>query len=268
MNEPVRLRETGGAARALLSAGKLRVPNASRQRALAFTGVAASVVTTGTAAAAGATSLAKSVVVCVCLGTLGGGVASLVVSETVARWQAPRVEARSAPAATTQKRAVPVATPPSVAAAPASDVAPEAAPASVQVAPTEHPGSPARPATLAPASAPAAALAPVASAPLSTNSSKPRASNLFDEQRIIESVRAAVSRGDAQSALATLDGYAQTYAQGQFGPEALALRIEALSAKGDLTRARNLAGEFRQRYPHHPLLGSVQTAVQGASGKR
>jgi outer membrane protein assembly factor BamD (BamD/ComL family) len=92
----------------------------------------------------------------------------------------------------------------------------------------------------------------------------PRASSLFEEQRIIESARAAASRGDTGSALATLDSYQLAYPQGQFGPEALALRIEALSARGDLTRARSLAAEFQRRYPHHPMMAPVQAAVQGS----
>jgi hypothetical protein len=256
MKEPVRLRETGGAARALLGAGKLEVPHTSRQRALAFTGVAASLATTGTAAAAGATSLVKSVALCVCLGTMGGGLASLAVSETVARWQAP--DAEPAATATFAKRAT-AAAQPAAAAAPDAVSEPEAAPA--------PPAVPAEPAAVANHASGAALAAPLAAPP--SSSSKPRVSSLFEEQRIIESARAAVSRGDAHGALATLDGYARAYGQGQFGPEAMALRIEALSAKGDLGRARGLAGEFHQRYPHHPLLAPVQTAVQGpASTKR
>ena len=36
-----------------------------------------------------------------------------------------------------------------------------------------------------------------------------------------------------------------------------------------LARARSLAADFRQRYPHHPLLASVETAVQSPpSSKR
>lgn len=246
MNEPVRLRDTGGAASALLGAGKLRVPHASRRRALAFTGVAASVATTGTAVAAGGASLVKSVVLCVCLGTMGGGLASLAVSETVARWQAPPVDVKPAPAVPQKAAAKRLAAsvPEQATEAPAAPVEPV-----VEPSPTSHDGR----------TTGAVALAP---APAASSSGKPRASNLFDEQRIIESARAAVSRGDAQSALSTLDGYKRSYPQGQFGPEALALRIEALSAKGDLARARNLAADFRQRYPHHPLLAPVQTAVQ------
>lgn len=248
MNDPVRLRDTGGAAGALLSAGKLQVPHASRQRALAFTGVAASVAATGTAAAAGATSLVKSVMLCVCLGTVGGGVASLAVSETLSRVEATQVDVK--PAAAPRKAVAK----PLIAAAPQQALevpaAPtETSPAVVEASPISHDGR-------------IGAVAPTPGAAPNSSSKAPRAASLFDEQRIIESARAAVSRGDTQSALSTLDGYTRSNPQGQFGPEALALRIEALSARGDLTRARSLAADFRQRYPHHPLLASVQTAVQ------
>jgi outer membrane protein assembly factor BamD (BamD/ComL family) len=87
--------------------------------------------------------------------------------------------------------------------------------------------------------------------------------SLVEEQRSIETARAAVARGDSATALATLDDYDRVYGGGQFGPEALALRVEALSAAGQLGRARSLAAEFQRRYPHHPLLTRVQGAAQG-----
>jgi len=256
MTEPVRLRDTNGAARALLSAGKLEVPRGARQRALAFTGVAASVVTTGTAAAAGATSLFKSVVLCVCLGTVGGGVASLAVSETLSRLSATGAEPKPAVAAKAEPKLTGAA----------NRLGPTVPP--VTAPPAERADVPEPQPSDAPASAPVnGGVAPTTAAP--SNSSKaPRASSLFDEQRIIESARAAVSRGDAAGALATLDRYQQSYPQGQFVPEALALRIEALGARGDLARARGLAAEFERRYPHHPMLAPVQAAVQGASNVR
>jgi hypothetical protein len=257
MTEPVRLRDTNGAARALLSAGKLEVPRGARQRALAFTGVAASVVTTGTAAAAaGATSLFKSVVLCVCLGTVGGGVASLAVSEALSRLSASDTDPKPAVAANAESKLTGAA----------SRLGPTAPP--VPAPPAERADVREPKPSDAPASAPiSGGVTPTTAAP--SNSSKaPRASSLFDEQRIVESARAAVSRGDAAGALATLDRYQQSYPQGQFVPEALALRIEALSARGDLTRARSLAAEFERRYPHHPMLAPVQAAVQGASNVR
>ncbi len=255
MNEPVRLRDTGGAASALLGAGRLDVPHAARQRALAFTGVAAGLATTGVAGAAAATSLVKTVVLCVCLGTVGGGLLSLAASEALSGAQTTQADSKPAPAS--ERAALP---PPAAAVAKDQAIEPTVAPAFPAAAPVASP---------APA-APAAAGAPVTPPAAATSSpgKPPRASNLFDEQRIIESARAAVSRGDGQSALVMLDGYARAYAQGQFGPEALALRIEALSHMGDLAGARRLAAEFRQSYPHHPLLARAQAVAEAPPATR
>jgi hypothetical protein len=78
---------------------------------------------------------------------------------------------------------------------------------------------------------------------------------LFEEQRAIERARAAISRGDAGSGLALLDDYERGYAQRQFGPEALALRVEALRLQGRLAAARSRANDIEQR---HPLLARVR----------
>jgi hypothetical protein len=119
------------------------------------------------------------------------------------------------------------------------------------------------------ASAPAPGLSAVAAPAVAAAPAMPLPGpSLFEEQRSIESARAAVARGDAASALTTLDAYDRAYPQGQFGPEALALRVEALSAAGQLGRARGLAAEFERRYPHHPLLARVQGAVQGSSSTK
>ncbi len=84
MNEPARLREGSGPARTLLESAKFDVPSGSaRRQALAFTTAAAAIAASSTAAAAGTTALVKSVVWCLCLGTIGGGAASFVVSHTI-----------------------------------------------------------------------------------------------------------------------------------------------------------------------------------------
>jgi hypothetical protein len=90
---------------------------------------------------------------------------------------------------------------------------------------------------------------------------EPPRTSLVDEQRIIESVRAAVAQGDVHAALAQLDDYDRRYSRKQFGPEALALRVQAVAAAGELYLARSLAKDFEQRYPHHPLLPRVKNAV-------
>ena len=86
-------------------------------------------------------------------------------------------------------------------------------------------------------------------------------SSLFEEQRIIESARAAVARGDARAAFSVLDDYEHNYGSRQFGPEALALRVEALRGSGQMAAARALAADFKQKYPHHPLRQRVQSAI-------
>jgi hypothetical protein len=225
----------------------LNVPSAARRRALTFTGVAAGMAASGTAAAAGATSLVKGVVLYICLGTVGGGALSLGVSEAFSRAEARDAQAKQAqrvkPAAPAVAVALPVAEP--VASAVSAAVA---APLEPVVAPAERSSL-----------APSAAVAPRPLVATAASARRPAAPSLFEEQAIIESARAALARGDSASALSTLDGYDRA-AERQFGPEALALRIEALS-RGDLARARSLAAEFRQRYPHHPLLSRVQAAV-------
>ncbi|HXK18804.1 MAG TPA: hypothetical protein VNG33_13430, partial [Polyangiaceae bacterium] len=254
MNGPERLRDSQGAARTLMAGARLEVPGASRKRALAFVGTAAAgTAVSGTAAAAATTSLVKGVVLCVCLGTVGGGLASLAVSETISR-----IETR---AATTTRPATTHAVVP--APPPPAPVVPEtlvAAPEPVAPAAPDHATT--RDTRDARASSPAlgvsGAAAPAVAAAATKSEPGP---SLFEEQRSIESARAAVARGDSATALATLDDYERVYGGGQFGPEALALRVEALSAAGQLGRARSLAAEFQRRYPHHPLL----TRVQGAA---
>lgn len=249
MTEPLRLRDGAGPARVLMAGSRLAVPSASRRKALAFTSAAASMAASGTAVAAGgATSLVKSVVLCVCLGTLGGGALSLAVSELVTRVDSSRAHptvAAPKPSRVERTRA-PTASPP-----PLSEEAQASAPSAAEPAlPAARSGSP------------VAAAAPAVPLALAPGRKLEPAPSLFEEQRAIETARGAVARGDATTALGLLDDYQSSYPRGQFRPEALALRIEALSQHGELGRARSLAAEFRHAYPHHPLLLRVQAAVQ------
>lgn len=245
MNEPLRLRDGDGAARALMQGSELPVPHAARRRALAFAAAAANMAAGGAAMAAGGTALAKSVALCVCVGVVGGGLASLGVSATIERLErAP--EASVSPVKSTLP-AVVRARP----ASPVVEAAPLLAPAPVskpELAPEPSPKEP----------SPVRASG-VATAPSAATAGRP---SLFDEQRSIEKARAGLAHGDASSALATLDEYERRFPKAQFRPEALALRIEALSQRGELSRARGLAAEFRERYPHHPLLSRVEAAVR------
>lgn len=246
MNEPMRLRDGDGAARRLMAGAVMHVPRASRRRAVAFTGTAATLGASATAVAASATSVVKSFVLCVALGAVGGGAVSLAASETVARLDTQPVS--QAQPATAAPRPVP-RTPHSVAVeAPAAALEAPLVDAPTVVEPAANAGGKAK----AAGTNALPRVEPRVETPLRAESS------LFEEQRIIESARAAVARGDFRSAFALLDGYEHTYTAKQFWPEALALRVEALRGSGQLGAARALATDFAQKYPHHPLLQRVE----------
>lgn len=245
MTEPTRLRESAGPARQLMRGSGLAVPGASRRRALAFTAAAANLAASGTALAAGGMSLAKSVALCVSLGVVSGGLASLGVSSAITSWDEPResapVSAAPARPASARRSTLSVAS------------SPEGVPALPESAPSAAEPEPAATVTREPA--------PSRGAPSVVGSSAPGRRSLFDEQREIEGARAAIARGDFTRGLKLLDAYERSFPRGQFHPEALALRVEALSSRGDAARAKVLADDFARRYPQHPLLTRVQASV-------
>src|SRR5438552_2351291 len=131
MNGPLRLRDGDGAARVLMGGSGLKVPSASRRRALTFVGAAAAgTAVSGTAAAATTAALVKGVVLCVCLGAAGGGLASLAISEAFTRLEARPATAQASaprPALTALSSGAPPALP--VALDPAPKMAPAPTPA-------------------------------------------------------------------------------------------------------------------------------------------
>jgi hypothetical protein len=274
LKEPTRLIQGSGPARELMTGSVLRVPSDARRRALQFTSAAASLAASGTAAAAaGATSLVKTLVLTVTLGAAGGGVMSLAVSKTYSHFEGARLEATQA---STARASVPRAKPElvlapaaaaSTAVTEASEPPPQADAASSPKA--EEAANRRAPAANAPAAgigtrdaAPSARAAVAPAAPALEPSDPPPRSSLVEEQRSIESARAAVARGDTGAALSLLDAYERRYPQKQFGPEALALRVQALAARGERARAGVLAAEFARIYPRHPLLSRVRNSVE------
>lgn len=258
MKEPTRLTQGRGAARELMQGSGLRVPGGARQRALQFTGVAVGVTASGTAAAAaGASTIAKSLVLTVSLGALGGGLVSLGVSQAYSHFVGPQAAPSAVTSASPERaKAAPIVVPVAPV-APSADAASEpAAPAPELPAPDGH-GALSTPSKLKPN----APLEAPPSPSVGGFSDEPQRTSLVDEQRIIESVRAAVAQGDVHGALAKLDDYDRRYSRKQFGPEALALRVQAVAAAGEFYLARSLAKDFEQRYPHHPLLPRVKSAV-------
>jgi hypothetical protein len=225
------------------------VPSASRRR-VAFISGAATLGASATAVAASATSGVKSFLLCVAIGAVGGGMVSLAASETVARFDTK--VASPAPPGPQSSRAhrTPLGSP-QVAAAAAVEAPPEvSAPTPVAKDASGVTKTPARDEAMA-----------RGRGAVETPAKARTESSLFEEQRIIESARAAVARGDARMAFSLLDNYERSYESKQFWPEALALRAEALRNSGQSTAARALAADFAQKYPHHPLLQRMQNAV-------
>ena len=78
---------------------------------------------------------------------------------------------------------------------------------------------------------------------------------------LLDAARAALSDGSAGRALAHLEQYEGRYPAGSFRPEAVALRIEALSKLGRTGEARGLAARFLAEHRDGPLADRVARQV-------
>jgi len=133
------------------------------------------------------------------------------------------------------------------------EAAPPAAPAPRPVPPLdEAAGDDARPPAPASAAAPARARAVAAGARAARGEGKP-AVTLTDELLALDAARAALAAGDAERALAQLDGYARAYPSGHLELEAEILRIDALARSGHRDVARRRAEQFLRRHPKSVL---------------
>jgi len=251
MIEPRRLNQSGGISQRLLDSASLDKPSrASRRHATNLAATASAFSHTSSAvtelrprraspAIMLATWIAVGAAASVALGFVG---AKLFQDDPAARAAAPLLTA-----------------PARGAAASSPDISPE--PAQPAASPTlaAPPSLAAKPSSANAVEPWVPSLNPVA--PDAAPSKGPGTAS-FDEVREIEAVRAAISRGDAEGAIAKLDEYGSAHPNGQLKPEALALRIQALSNSGRMTEARTLANEFQEKYPEHPLAQPVRRNVR------
>lgn len=91
------------------------------------------------------------------------------------------------------------------------------------------------------------------------------AQRLRDQTTLIDGARAAVSAGAAGEALGLVRQYQERYPRGVFGPEAAALRIEALVRLGRSVEARALAERFVATQPAGPLTDRVKALTRSPS---
>jgi hypothetical protein len=138
--------------------------------------------------------------------------------------------------------------------------------------PLEQPAAPAtRPDDLPPAPpvrlpAPPSArsVAPGASSAPATSLPREREeeSGLGAERVLIETARSALARGDAPSALASLEAHEKRHPKGQLGEERDALLVQTLALAGRKRDAVERAARFRLAYPSSVFLPSVDAAVR------
>lgn len=113
------------------------------------------------------------------------------------------------------------------------------------------------PGPVAPSARPAA---PVASSAPAT--SRPSEGGLGAERALIDTARSALARGDAPSALASLEAHEKGHSKGQLGEERDALFVQALALAGRKQDAVERAARFRLAYPSSVFLPSVDAAVR------
>ncbi len=86
-------------------------------------------------------------------------------------------------------------------------------------------------------------------------------STLEQELGSVQQARAALSRGDAQTALAELDHFGEKFGWRQLSAESSLLRIEALTSVGRKQEAQNLARRFVEQHPNNPLVDRARKFV-------
>ncbi|HEY2407341.1 MAG TPA: hypothetical protein VGI10_15125 [Polyangiaceae bacterium] len=85
---------------------------------------------------------------------------------------------------------------------------------------------------------------------------------LADELSTLKLAESALSAGDAESALKTLDRYDHVLQGRQMRAEATLLRIEALSRAGKPAAAAVLASKFVEQNPESPLVDRARSFIQ------
>lgn len=270
MKPPRRIVDDGDDwARELISSARADVPSEQFRRRLARQlGVAAgaagvSSVASAKAVAAGIWLKWMAIGATASVLTLGGAT-TIVSMQSNSRDTAAPVGAGIAAAGQSALRAQP--TVPPTLPSPTPDAAPTESTASAPAAPRRQ----LTPLTNNLRGRPVDRTTPLASAPPVVQSAVPRsaaaapAATLGEELAAINSVRAALARESAQTALRSLDEYASNYPNGHFTTEALILRVTALSALGDHASAKRLADDFLARHPDSPYARRL-SSLSGAT---
>jgi hypothetical protein len=278
--DPVPLFDESGSEllKSLFSAARDEQPSAQAvQRTLAVIGVGSAVLgTASTASAAGAAvgnaAGAPSVIGAASLGS-AKGVASatlLVVVKWLGAGAVAGLVATSAIYAVSEPvLPAPVVTHPAVAAVAPTDTAkvPLTAPFSAATEPEVH-AEPEVKAEPEPASARAGvsaatlpSTAPPAPQPLSVAAEVDPAAPLAAELALLDSARQALAAGNAARALRSLNDYDVRFVHPNLAPEALYLRLEALTLQGDKAGTEATARRLLRAYPAGPHAARARSVL-------
>ena len=85
--------------------------------------------------------------------------------------------------------------------------------------------------------------------------------SLADEVAALDEARRTLSRGDANGALAALDGYNRTFPRGVLRETASVLRVEALARSGNRAAAVALAQRLLRAHPKSPYAVKLRSLV-------
>jgi hypothetical protein len=256
MNDPTRFTEMepDNPEAALLRSMRSDTPGTgSRQALLGALGLSAVASLTGSAAASPVGSGWAGSGLAKWLGAVG--VCGAVLGAGYAAWNSGTSDSRAAPSASGAPRPAAVAVvavpPERQAVLPTGQTRPVTSPEE----PGSHAGS--RGNAVQPARAPERRESPTASA-----------RGLADEVAALERARRALGDEDGATALKSLSEYDRQFKQRTLGPEADALRIEALLKSGNQAAGKAAAERFLARYPKSPLAKRVRSLLAQTASSR
>jgi TolA-binding protein len=90
------------------------------------------------------------------------------------------------------------------------------------------------------------------------------APSLAEEVTSLQAARAALAAGEAEKAIALLDGHQRRFPQGALRVEAEMVRIEALARAGDARGAASRARRFAEEHPDTPYSRRARAMVGDA----
>jgi hypothetical protein len=140
-------------------------------------------------------------------------------------------------------------------------VASEAAPTTSVVAPVAV--APAAPVEVPNPSQPAAEPVPATegATPIVSERRREGADDLGPQLALIDGARALLAQGNAKDALTRLKEYEARYPGGALGPEATALRVEALLKSGDRTKGQALGEKLIAQHPNGPYTARIRSLL-------